>query len=39
VACNAHENPLRFILTGGAVSDYRCALALIDGVKADTAAG
>ena len=34
-ACDAHGNPLRFILTGGEISDYRCALTLIDGMKAD----
>jgi transposase len=28
VACDAHGNPLRFILTGGEVSDCRCALVL-----------
>ena len=38
MACDAHGNPLCFILTGGGgkISDYRCALALIDGMKADT---
>jgi transposase len=32
-ACDSLGNPLRFILTGGQVSDYKQALALIDGMK------
>lgn len=32
-ACDAHGNPIRFILTGGEASDYTQALALLDGVK------
>ena len=37
--CDAHGNPLRFILTGGHRSDYTQALALLDGYKAKAVLG
>ena len=33
-ACDALGNPIRFILTSGEVSDYKQALALLDGLQA-----